>query len=117
VLTASEATIYGRFGYGVATEYTKARVERARSGFVGPRDEALPLRLISRAEAIELAPAWHDAMRRGRVGEVTRPASWWPVIFGEEETWKGGGKVFVVACEPTSCPTLTINNKFSPAAQ
>jgi predicted acetyltransferase len=34
------------------------------------------------------------------VGELDRPASWWPFVFAEKQTWKGGGPIFVVACEP-----------------
>ena len=101
LLTASEATIYGRFGYGLATEDRKIEIVRARSRFARPTPDGLATRMITKAEAVERAPAWFDAFRRARVGEVSRPASWWPVIFGDHETWKGGGDIFVVACEPT----------------
>ena len=36
VLTASEATIYRRFGYGVASRHQSVRIERARSAFADP---------------------------------------------------------------------------------
>ena len=101
VLPASEATIYGRFGYGVATEVRTVEVERARGRFVTPVADGLPTRLISKADATAKAPAWFDAHRRARPGELSRPHSWWREAFGEEETWKGGGSRFVVACEPT----------------
>jgi predicted acetyltransferase len=57
--------------------------------------------MLSREEAIERAPAWFDAHRRRWPGEVSRPASWWPFIFGEKETWRGGGPQFVVAVDDT----------------
>ena len=101
VLTASEATIYGRFGYGVATERRTMQIERACSRFIDPVDANVVLRLVTNAEAIELAPVWFDQFRRGRVGQVSRPSSWWPVIFGEAKTWKGVGRPFVVVAEPS----------------
>jgi predicted acetyltransferase len=101
VLTASEATIYGRFGYGVATEHRKVQIDRARSRFIDPIDATVGLRLVTNVEAIELGPVWFDQFRRARVGEVSRPSSWWPMIFGEAKTWKGGGRPFVVVAEPT----------------
>jgi predicted acetyltransferase len=100
VLTASEATIYGRFGYGVASVSRSIEVQRARSAFVEPVGAGLPLRMLTRDEAIARAPEWFDAARITRPGEISRPATWWRFVFGEHETWKGGGDQFVVACEP-----------------
>lgn len=100
ILTASEATIYSRFGYGVASSCVSIEVQRDRSAFLAPVGPGLPLRMLTRDEATALAPGWFDAARRARPGEISRPDTWWPVIFGEHETWKGGGDQFVVACEP-----------------
>jgi predicted acetyltransferase len=100
ILNASEATIYGRFGYGVASVTRTAEISRSRSGFVSPVAAGLPLRLLSRAQATELAPRWFEAHRRAHAGEINRPDTWWGAVFGEHESWKGGGEIFVVACEP-----------------
>ena len=100
ILNVSEATIYGRFGYGVASVWRATEISRARSAFTTPVAEGLPLRMLSREEAIEAAPAWFEAYRLSRPGEINRPASWWPAVFGEQLTWKGGGPMLIVACEP-----------------
>ena len=100
VLTASEATIYRRFGYGIASLCHGIEIQCHRSAFSGSIRPDLPMRLLNRAEAIELAPALFAAAIKTRPGEITRPDSWWPHIFGEVETWRGGGEQFVVACEP-----------------
>lgn len=100
ILNASEATIYGRFGYGVASVARDCEVVSYRSAFVTPVADDLPMRLLTRTEAVDLAPGWFDAFRRANPGEISRPASWWPSVFGELETWKGGGPMFIVACEP-----------------
>ncbi len=62
VLTASEATIYRRFGYGVATRLEYARVDRERARrFAVPVPGEWWLRLVDDAEAVEEAPAVFDA--------------------------------------------------------
>jgi len=104
VLTASEATIYRRFGYGVACVSRKVEITRHRAAAAGAERVAgvgpdVALRMLSRDEAVGLAPAWFDAFRRGWPGQLSRPETWWPVVFGEKDTWKGGGEQFVVAAD------------------
>jgi predicted acetyltransferase len=101
VLTASEATIYRRFGYGVACTSQSIQVDRSRAVLLPRpgRGSDRGLRLLSREEAVERAPAWFDAHRRSWPGEISGPATWWPFIFGEKETWRGGGPLFVAAID------------------
>lgn len=73
-LWASEASIYGRFGYGVATESDDLQFAAPEVRFVpGPVDEIEPLE----AGAPEVLPPVYDALRRARPGMITRPAAWW----------------------------------------
>ena len=51
ILWASEATIYGRFGYGLATFKASIEIERARAGFRGVRQGSR-----DRGEAALLSP-------------------------------------------------------------
>ena len=55
--------------------------------------------MLSREEATSSAPNWFDAFRRSWPGQISRPGSWWPYVFGEHETWKGGGPMFVVGAD------------------
>jgi predicted acetyltransferase len=100
VLTASEATIYGRFGYGLASRHQSARVDRARAGFAASVAPGWTLRLVEDDEALALAPPRFEAHLADRVGGVTRPSGFWPAIFGPTETWVGGGEHFTVMCDP-----------------
>jgi predicted acetyltransferase len=100
VLTASEATIYRRFGYGLASRHQSARLDRARSTFARPVSSAWTLRLVEDDEARELAPPRFEAQAAVRVGAMTRPAGFWPGILGSTETWVGGGEHFTVVCDP-----------------
>src|SRR5262245_59472717 len=53
-LWASEATIYGRFGYGVASLGGEMEIPRERGGFVDGVELAGETRLVSHEEALEL---------------------------------------------------------------
>jgi predicted acetyltransferase len=70
-LRASEAVIYGRFGYGMANEAVDFEIARQRARFPRPDDD--PLRLVSRDEAVATFPALHDRVAQWRPGNVRRP--------------------------------------------
>ena len=78
-LWASEATIYGRFGYGIAacTAQLTARRPAARLRAAGPPGEGEPLRAGPAAEHVEAMRAVHDRVRPLRPGMLDRPAPWW----------------------------------------
>jgi predicted acetyltransferase len=94
VLTASESSIYGRYGYGVAT--WRLGLEAARSS-IEFRDD-IPtggaVRFVEREEADRVMPLVYDEARKARAGMVSRPSFWWPQVFwGWSE---GEDKVFFV---------------------
>lgn len=77
-LRASEARIYDRFGYGIATRGRHLRLRR--SGFAGWRAGAPAggsVRLLERAESVDALTALHDALPLCRPGAIARPAGWW----------------------------------------
>jgi predicted acetyltransferase len=80
-LSASEATIYGRFGYGPASWHSSWRLARgATRGLAGGVD-GCQLEMIDGPRARELLPALHDRARRGQVGDVrTYPGRWHDLI-------------------------------------
>ena len=81
MLTASESSIYGRFGYGVAAWRLSITAERARIAFRPAAADDGGIRLVSRAEAMNLLPAIYDRTRSTRAGMVSRPDFWWPQVF------------------------------------
>jgi predicted acetyltransferase len=83
ILTASEGSIYGRFGYGVATWRLGVTADRARIAFARPDDDEGCTRLVSREEAELAVPAIYERARATRAGMVTRPDFWWPQVFWE----------------------------------
>jgi predicted acetyltransferase len=99
ILNASESNIYGRFGYGLAQQYQRVRLRTERAVF-DPPARRRSLRLVPQAEAVEPLQPIFDAYRLTRAGEVSRADHWWDGVVGNLETWKGGGKIFVVIAEP-----------------
>jgi predicted acetyltransferase len=91
ILWASESSIYGRFGYGVAAPERVLDAERAAFAL---RDDPGPqgtVRLVHFDEAIELFPAIHERVRRERVGLVARSTDWWREgILADPERWRDG---------------------------
>ncbi|MGQ0575829.1 MAG: GNAT family N-acetyltransferase [Pseudonocardia sp.] len=84
-LRASQAGIYGRFGYGVATRGRSLGVRRA----AGWRDDAPPggtVRLVARDEALSTVTAVHDRIALRRPGGITRPAGWWDTMLSRQLT-------------------------------
>jgi predicted acetyltransferase len=76
-LWASEETIYGRFGYGIASWAGEVRIPREWTTFVQPLERRGRVRFVTGAEALELfPPVWAELARR-RPGMMSRPRDWW----------------------------------------
>ncbi|MHC0433052.1 GNAT family N-acetyltransferase [Streptomyces sp. O3] len=77
VLTASEPAIYGRFGYGAATQQMLAEIETDRVRLSVPEGtDDVRLRLVPPAEALEACEAVYARLVRGRPGMLARVAPW-----------------------------------------
>jgi predicted acetyltransferase len=91
ILWASEAPIYGRFGYGIAIPETSIDAER---GAFKLRDDPGPrgnVRLVTEEEAFELFPPLHERVRAERVGAIRRNDGWWKLfLLADPEHWREG---------------------------
>ena len=75
-LWSSEASIYGRFGYGLAAESDVLEIADARSVQLAPRDlDALDW--IDEARAREVLPDIYARATAQRPGALTRSEAWW----------------------------------------
>ncbi len=92
-LWASEETIYGRFGYGLASlcmnlaarrRHVRVRPELERRGSV---------RLIDQDEALRVLPGLYDRVRRRSPGFVSRTREWWEIrkLSDRPEVRRGAG--------------------------
>ncbi len=76
-LWASEAQIYGRFGYGMATQAMAISIERDRAGFKRAAPAGGTLRLLGEKDAAEVFPPIYDRVRTETPGMLSRSAEWW----------------------------------------
>jgi len=76
-LWASESSIYGRFGYGPASEKSVVKLEKPYAQMQEPVEIAGTMRLVDRAEAQQLFPAIYEAVAPHRPGMLTRSENWW----------------------------------------
>ncbi|MER8046692.1 GNAT family N-acetyltransferase [Streptomyces sp. NPDC094032] len=88
VLLASEATIYGRFGYGPATYTRRLTVARHRAAFAPRRagvaaEDTGSVEVLRRAECGDVLEAVYDRYRRAQPGALSRPPRWWALGAGQ----------------------------------
>src|SRR6266542_4088272 len=81
LLFASEATIYGRFGYGPATRDAEYEIEPRHGAFREPPEAPGQVRLVDAGEGEKLLPAFYDRARRAQPGELTRGPEVWRIYF------------------------------------
>jgi predicted acetyltransferase len=106
VLLASEAMIYGRFGYGPATYTQRLTVQRHRAALALPRAGATAdapatgpdngpdnvsehgpdngsVEVLRRSECGEILEDVYDRYRRAQPGALSRPHRWWALRAGQ----------------------------------
>jgi predicted acetyltransferase len=76
VLWASELPIYGRFGYGPASDALRLGYDARRAEIRRP-DRPDELAFAEADEAVEVLPDLRERTRVGRPGHFHRPAIWW----------------------------------------
>lgn len=85
-LGASEAGVYGRFGYAPATWDSSWRLARGAARHLADADDACCLALVDTVTARDLFPAVHEQARRSQVGDVrTYPGRWHDLIEGGQQ--------------------------------
>jgi predicted acetyltransferase len=77
LLWASEDTIYGRFGYGMASQCAEVSIPSQYSAFARPHEREGTLRIVDADEALKLFPRVWDAVRRKTPGMLGRTRNWW----------------------------------------
>jgi predicted acetyltransferase len=88
VLYASEGSIYGRFGYGVAAFLGEINLDVERSGFVRGYRPSGRVRLLERDDALPLMRPVHDAEQACRPGMIAMDDRWWEWLFFTSEKEK-----------------------------
>jgi len=73
-LWASESLIYGRYGFGVASENEEIEMDQTRVVIEG---DAGSVRMVSAEEAGQILPPLYDVEQTRRPGMLTRTEQWW----------------------------------------
>ncbi|TDW30512.1 GNAT family N-acetyltransferase [Cryobacterium psychrophilum] len=79
MLTVSEATIYGRFGFGPAAHQAHVHVDTTRARWIGPVPTGR-VDFVTAASLVVEGPAIFERSRES--GEVDRRPSWWSHALG-----------------------------------
>jgi predicted acetyltransferase len=97
-LWASEDTIYGRFGYGMASFIGDASIPTEYSEFAHALPRRGSLRLVEQDEALAAFPRVWNRVRRRTPGMLSRSRTWWElrVLSERPSAGQGGPKRFVL---------------------
>jgi predicted acetyltransferase len=90
LLWASEDTIYGRYGYGMASQCAEVKIPKAHAAFAQPLEREGTLRIVDADEALRLFPRVWDAVRRRTPGMLARTQNWWKLRVLFEAPGSGG---------------------------
>ncbi|MET0818441.1 MAG: GNAT family N-acetyltransferase [Solirubrobacteraceae bacterium] len=98
-LWASEAAIYGRFGFGVAAQ-TLELSERPAQARLRTPPEPVTLRAGAAGEHVAAMRGIHDRVVPTRPGMLTRPGPWWEErLFDPESEREGATPLRAVVCD------------------
>jgi predicted acetyltransferase len=106
-LWASEAVIYQRFGYGLASLAASFEIERGRTAFRRPHKASGTLRLLGADEVADKFPQVFEQVRQSRPGIFARVPEWWQseFIYDPEHGRRGGSAAAFVLHETDGSPT------------
>jgi predicted acetyltransferase len=91
LLTASEGGIYGRFGYGIATEHRSVEIDRRQAAFRAGAPDRGGVRQVDTAAIRRIGPELHRRWAARTPGAVSRSEAWWDVRTLDREWHRYGG--------------------------
>jgi predicted acetyltransferase len=94
VLWASSGSLYGRFGYGMASLTGEIDLAREYAGLAAPVEPVGQAQLVSLEEALAVFPQVWDRVAPETPGMLTRSRDWWEVrrLLDLPERREGGGE-------------------------
>jgi len=90
-LWASETAIYGRFGFGLATELAETKIDASAVEHVGAPPPG-SVRLITVEEARNILPAVYDRLCPTIPGMLSRSEAWWETRFFHDPEYRREGR-------------------------
>jgi predicted acetyltransferase len=90
ILWASESSIYGRFGFGLATRHANRVVERAHATLRSEVTARGTVRLIDKSQALKQFPGVYEQVAARYPGMIERPPDRWELALADLESWRDG---------------------------
>ncbi len=105
-LWASEETIYGRFGYGLASTSLNLDADRSTVSIARGIGPHASVRLVSHEEASKTFRHVYDRVARTRPGMIARTPAWWETrrLDDAPERRRGGGPLVRALLERNGRP-------------
>ncbi|WP_067819786.1 GNAT family N-acetyltransferase [Nocardia inohanensis] len=100
VFTASEGTIYGRFGYGPSMVVQSITIDRTKAVFRSTTPDPGGVRMESPAAARPHVEEIYDRWRRLIPGAQVRPAADWNLMFTDSEAHRHGATSLFALTHP-----------------
>jgi predicted acetyltransferase len=104
-LTASEGSIYGRFGYGPATQHADLRVASPLVRFRGDAPSDGGVRFADAATARKVLPELYDRARAQQPGMLSRDDRWWDQLLSDIEHLRRGATPLFYLVHPDGYAT------------
>jgi predicted acetyltransferase len=92
ILWASEAGIYPRFGYGLASLSGDIEIQRAHAAYARPLELSGQARLVPLAEAVEPVQDVYDRVAAETPGMFSRTTEWWQARLLADPEWRRSGR-------------------------
>jgi len=122
-LWASEATIYGRFGFGLASLTAEIDVPRERSAFCGPSSTSGNVQLVALGAAEQLIAPIYERVAAETPGMFARSSAWWQARTLDDPEWRrrGNGDLQCAVLEhegrPAAYALYRLNSAFQHGVQ
>ena len=122
-LWATEDTIYGRFGFGLASFTAEIDLPRERSAFHAPFAPFGRLQLVSPGAAEEFVAPVYERVAVQTPGMFARSSTWWQTRVLPDPEWRRGSNgdlqcaILENAGRPTAYAFYRINSEFERGLQ
>lgn len=116
VLEASEATIYGRYGFGPATTHANAVLQAEHAAFRVDLDDDGHFDYAEGDAIPHYGQPLHEAWRRSVPGQLSRPANTWALYMVDPPAWRGGGgeRIWVFHVDASGAPDGYVSYRIVP---
>jgi len=116
-LWATEDTIYGRFGYGIASFAAEIELPRERSAYYARFEPFGETRLVPLKEAANLVTPVYERVAAETPGMFSRTSAWWQTRVLVDPEWRrrGGGELQCAMLESAAGPAAYALYRLQPA--